>query len=680
MPILTMSPRALPRILALAASLLLANGFAAGAEGENAALNLRAVDIRAFIDTIAEVTGRNFLVDPRVKGEVTVISSTEMTPEEVYQVFLSILEVHGFTAVPAGKVVKIVPDAAVRLGPVAEEPAEGAPRDVAGDEMITRVIPVEHVDAGKLVPVLRPLIPQQAHLAAYPEARSLVVSDRAANVERIAEIVRRIDRANDAEVEVIRLRHAAADQIAKTIADFYAAPGSAQGDLVIAAEPRSNSILLSADADQRLRVRSLVAHLDTPVDTEGETQIVFLRNTDATAIAEVLQRLAEAGEGADGARADPKAQPVDIQAHEGNNAIVLTAPPAVMRNLKSVIRQLDIQRAQVLVEAVIAEVSTDLTRELGAQFAIANLDGDTTPLGLTNFGNNRLADLAAAAQADQIPPVGPGAFLGVGRLGVEGTNWAVLVSALSGDAATNILSTPSLLTTDNEEAEIVVGQNVPFVTGQFTNTAGVANAVNPFQTIERRDIGITLRVQPQVNEGDRVRMVIEQEVSSLAPVSVSTSDVVTNKRSIKTTVTVRDGQIIVLGGLIEDRFTDSQQKVPLLGDVPLVGGLFRFETTQKVKQNLMVFLRPVVVSDPELARSFAGRKYGYLRGRQLQDKLRERGVLDLRGAGPVLPPAMDDLFDRGPAPAPAPAADPPAPPGDARERSVEEDIDALLDY
>lgn len=639
-------------VLRILRAMVVMAALAAGpvaAEAEEASLNLRNVDIRALIDTIAEVTGKNFLVDPRVKGEVTVVSSKSMSPHEIYQVFLSILEVHGFTAVPSGKVIKIVPDASVRLGTMEGDDRSLELSGIPDDEVVTRVIQVRHVDAGRLVPVLRPLMPQQAHLGAYPSANTLVLSDRAANVERIAAIVDRIDRANDEGVEVIRLSHAEADELVKIITQFYNVPKDSGGGVVLAADPRSNSILLAADPDRRLRIRSLVAHLDTPLDVEGETQIVFLRNTSAGEMAEVLQKLAQVtGEEGEGTQADREKR-IDIQAHEANNALVLTAPPQEMQNLKSVIRQLDIQRAQILVEAIIAEVSTDLTQELGAQFVIANLEGSTAPLGFTNFGSNRLTDLAAAAEGGgQLPSFGAGAFLGVGKVGAGGTNWAVLISALSGDAASNILSTPTLLATDNEEAEIVVGQNVPFVTGQFTNTAGNAtNAVNPFQTIERRDIGITLRVKPQINEGDRVRMVIEQEVSSLAPTAISTSDVVTNKRSIKTTATVRDGQVIVLGGLIEDRFSDTQQRVPVLGSMPVLGPLFRYENTQKVKQNLMVFLRPIIVSDPELGSSFSGQKYGYLRERQRESRIRERGLLNLKGSAPELPEQLDDLFERG---------------------------------
>ena len=612
---------------------------------EGASLNLKDADIRTLVDTVSRVTGRNFVVDPRVKANVTVITSRPMEKEELYQVFLSILEVHGFAAVPVGEIIKIVPDANARQGPV---PTVTAGQPGAGDELVTRVVQIRHVPAAQLVPILRPLIPQQGHLAAYPATNVLVISDRAANIQRLIAIVNRIDRSDSEDIEVITLRHASASEIVRIINslsqnDPQQGPG-APGRPLLAADERTNSILLSGDKPARLRIRGLIAHLDTPLDAVGGTQVIFLKYAKAEELVSVLQGTAkfQQQQGTPpGARTD-----VDIQADKTNNALVITAPADIQRNIASVVRQLDVPRAQVLVEAVIAEVSTDLSRDLGVAWAIDGTKSETErgPVGLGNFGG--IAETVYGISQGQAT-FGVGMLLGVGDLRDGQTNWAVVLRALAGDAATNILSTPTLVTTDNEEAEIVVGQNVPFVTGSYTTTGDTGSINNPFQTIQRQDVGLTLRVTPQVNEGDKIKLAIEQEVSSLASSSASASDLITNKRLLRTNVTVEDGEILVLGGLIEDSFRDRQEKVPLLGDIPVLGRLFRYDTTQKVKQNLMVFIHPAIIKDSIEAGQYTNRKYEYLRARQLDAGIRERGLIkdsnaifpDLQELVTQLPPA-----------------------------------------
>lgn len=604
-------------------------------------LNLSDVDIRTFIDTVAKVTGRNFIVDPRVKAKITVITPRELGKDELYQVFLSVLEVHGFAAVPVGNVIKIVPDVNAKQGPV---PNVSAAAPGTGDELVTRIIEVKNVPAAQLVPILRPLVPQQGHLAAYPSTNVLVISDRAANIERLSTIVKRIDRADNEEIEVIPLRHASAAEVVRILSSLLQADakaGQVPGQPMLTADERTNSVLLAGDKPARLRIRAIIAHLDTPLESGGNTQVIFLQYAKAEDMVTILQGTAKQEQaGQQKAAATSGQNEVDIQADVTNNALIITASPAVQRNLASVIRQLDIPRAQVLVEAIIAEISTDLSRDLGVAWAVdgAASNNSEGPIGLSNFGNIAETVLSVANGGTS---VGSGLLLGAGDLTDGRTNWVAVLKALAGDAATNILSTPTLVTMDNEEAEIVVGQNVPFVTGSYTTTGSTGSVTNPFQTIQRQDVGITLRITPQVNEGDAVKMAIEQEVSSVASSAASASDLITNKRSIKTSVMVENDQIIVLGGLIEDSFRDSQEKVPLLGDIPLLGRLFRYDSTQKVKQNLMVFIHPVIIRDRATAAHYTSRKYSYLRARQLEAAIEERGLI--RDQAAKLP-EIDDLI------------------------------------
>lgn len=609
------------------------------ARAEPIRLNFQDADISALINTVAEVTGKNFVIDPRVQGKITVVSPEPMEREELYQVFLSILQVHGFAAIPVGQVVKIVPDATAR------QEGSSSPDDKTqtGDEIVTRVIPIQNVQAAQLVPVLRPLMPQEGHLAASPTANALVISDRASNVRRVAKLVSAIDRSGDSSIEVVRLQHAAAGEVARILTGLQKQqPGGQpnQGALTIAADERTNSILIGGEPSERLRLRALVAHLDTPSENGGNTRVIYLRYAKAEELVPVLS-------GITGTLVDEKTQKpvntdnsISIQADEAANALVITAPPDVFRSLEAVVRRLDIRRAQVLVEAIVAEISLDKARELGVQWAIDGTKGGTSgALSGTNFsaGGSSLIDIATAVREGNIPDVGDGLGLAIGRLGSSAINYGVLLRALANDATTNILSTPSLMTLDNQEAEIIVGQNVPFVTGQFTDTGAATGSVNPFQTIQRQDIGLTLRVTPQINEGDAVQLEVEQEVSSIAQSAATAADIITNKRAIKTTVMVEDGDVVVLGGLIDDTLQVTNQKVPGLGDIPILGRLFRYDKTQKVKRDLVVFLRPSIVRDAAVQAQITGDKYAYIQSRQLQ--MRDQGVdLMPEEQQPLLPP------------------------------------------
>jgi general secretion pathway protein D len=615
-------------------------------------LNLKDADIRSLIETVAEATGRNFVVDPRVKAKVTVISARSMNREEVYQVFLSVLQVHGYAAVKVGEIIKILPDVNAKQGPVL---TSGGSTHATGDELVTRVIPIKNVPAAQMVPILRPLVPQQGHLAAYPNSNVLVISDRAANIQRLISIIDRIDRPDSQEIEVVQLEHASAAEVVRIIDSMRRqnAQGQVPGGTTLAADDRSNSILLSGDNAARLRIRGLIAHLDTPLQGGGNAQVVFLKYAKAAELAPILlgisQFEAEGQQGnANGAGTGASLQRVDIQADESTNALIITAAPAKFDSIRRIITQLDIRRAQVLIEAIMAEVSTGLSKELGVQFAYVPTErsSGTTPAVGQLFSNSSadIAGLIAGGTDAALSAVASGFFVGAAKVGGK-DNFAALLRALEGDSATNILSTPQLLTLDNEEAEIVVAQNVPFITGQYTNTgSGTDTAVNPFQTIEREDVGITLRITPQINEGDSVILNVEQEASSLSPSPIA-SDLITNKRSIKTTVLAQDEQTIVLGGLIEDRYTDDVQKIPLLGDIPLLGHLFRSTNTTKDKQNLMVFIHPVIIRDPATASYVTNSKYSFMKARQIEAAIDDRGLIE---NGARLLPDLDELVTQIP--------------------------------
>lgn len=620
--------------------------IAAPLAAQTVTLNLKDADINALIGTVAEVTGRNFIVDPRVKGKVTVVSSRPMNSDEVYEVFQSILKVHGFAAVPSGAVIKIVPDVSAKQDsiPNANEKHPGH-----GDAMVTRVIQVENVAAAQLVPILRPLVPQQGHLAAYPASNVLIISDRARNVERLVSIIRRIDKGGDTEIEVIRLQHASAAEVVRILTAIdrsRAGQGKtpAQAAQSLVADERTNSVLLGGDRANRLRLRAIIAHLDTELERGGNTKVIYLKYAKATEMVEVLQNVGKTqGEEVKGKQAAAKniEKQLDIQADEATNALVITAPPDLMMSLESVIRQLDIRRQQILVDAVIAEVSMDKRRELGVQWAIDGHTKGGAPVAGTNFTNtgNSAASLIQGLGGNDVTGalgnLATGLLLGGGKFNTGNIDFAVVLQALASDSDTNILSTPSLVTMDNEEAEIVVGQNVPFVTGSFSNTGATSGATNPFQTIQREDVGITLKVTPQINEGNAIIMKIEQEVSSVSN-DATAADIITNKRSIKTNVLVENGQVLVLGGLIEDQVNESEQKVPLLGDIPLLGYLFRSKAVSNNKKNLMVFIHPAILSDPGVASRYSVNKYNFIRGKQYE--MHGTGVPMLPGnTGPSLP-------------------------------------------
>ncbi len=599
---------------------------------EMATLNLNNADIRVLINTVSEATGKNFIIDPRVKAKVTVVSSKSMSKNEIYEVFLSILEVHGFSAIPADGIIKIVPDVNAKQGAIptgSEENYDGQ------DQLVTRVLQLHNVAANQLVPILRPLVPQQGHLAAYTPSNVLLVTDRANNISRLIKVIERIDRAEQTEIEIRKLVHASAADVMRTINTLMQKQAKDKGgrsSLMLTTDERTNSVLIAGDKADRNRVMKIIDQLDTALETSGNTKVIFLKYANAAELVSILQgisskALAEQQGKPGGAQAGRK--DVDIQADETNNALVITAQPSMIQQLESIIRQLDIPRAQVLIEAVIAEVSSNLAKELGAQILFDGSEDNNAPVGGTLFGlaGTNLAGAATAESGGAAAASLLGEGLNIAAGDSDGNRrWGILLRALQGDAATNILSTPSLVTLDNVEAEIVVGQNVPFVTGSYSNTGAASGASNPFQTIDRQDVGLTLKIKPQINEGDAIKLEIEQETSAVETSAVA-SDLITNKRSIKTQVLVKDGQTIVLGGLIRDEFQDQRQKVPLLGSIPVLGRLFSYSKTEKKRSNLMVFIRPVILKDNLSADYHTSQKYNVLKARQLEASIGERGLI-----------------------------------------------------
>ncbi len=580
--------------------------------GTKVTLNFNATDINAVISAVSEMTGRNFIVDPRVKGKVTVISHRALKSSEIYQVFLSVLKVHGFAAIPGKNVTKIVPEVNAKQDAI----STGKKSIPFSDEFITQVLEIKNVDAAQLVPILRPLVPQRGHLAAYPGSNVLVISDSAANIRRLKVIIHSIDQATGDDIEVVILQNASASEVVRIIQQLSSQDQKKKKNNIIA-DDRTNSILLGGNKASRLRVKALIAHLDTPVDVGGATQVVYLRNAVAKDLVPVLTGVSKSVSKAKGKKAGAAASNISIQADENTNALVITAPPDVFRSLRSVIRRLDIRRAQVLVEAVIAEVFTNSAQEFGIQWAAGSRDSGYASVVNFSIGTGITGLLSSP------PSLGDGLNLAVGDPDAANPIGA-LIRALNSDGKSNILSTPSLLTLDNEEAEIVVGQNVPFVTGSFSGTgSGGSTPSNPFQTVQREDVGLTLRITPQINEGDAIKLKVEQEVSTVSP-STQGVDIITNKRSIKTNVVVNDGQMIVLGGLIEEKLSESEQRVPGLGDIPLLGWFFRYNKTELVKTNLMVFLQPTILKDAAITAAYTGDKYNFIRAKQL--KLREDGL------------------------------------------------------
>ncbi|MBT9551784.1 MAG: type II secretion system secretin GspD [Hydrogenophaga sp.] len=689
-----MKPTFSPAALALAMGLVLgplAAPLAQAQQRRNAepvVLNFVGAEIEAVARTMATITGRNVVVDPRVKGTMNLATDKPVPPAVALNQFGAALRLQGFTLVDTGGIYKIVPEADAKLqgNPVNAGPVSQL---ASSNQIVTQIFRLNHENANNLVPVLRPLIGPNNTINVNPGNNSLIITDYADNLQRIGRIITALDVSGATDVEIIPLQHAIAVDLAPLVLRLIEPAGAAAGQAgdpsyktTLVAEPRSNSLILRAANPARLALaRSLVAQLDRPsaANAAGNIHVVYLKNADATALATTL-RAAMAGEGSSGASAgasgsttvrsasgaattttttsNPATAPVSgsaapstggqIQADPATNALIITAPEPQYRQLRAVIDQLDSRRAQVYVESLIAEVNADKAAEFGIQWQgpLGNFGENTVGLLGTNFGtggNNILTNTLPIAQGSVSDITAPGTGLNLGmasrRNGVYLLGFLARFLQENGDG--NILSTPNLLTLDNEEAKIVIGQNVPFVTGQYTNSGSGSSSdgsVNPFQTIERKDVGLTLRVKPQISENGTIKMVIFQEVSSVQASSLnSTTGLITNKRTIESTVLVNDGAIVVLGGLLQDEYAGNQEKVPGLGDIPFFGNLFKSETRNRKKTNLMVFLRPVVLRDARATTSFSLDRYELMRSLQ-KDAQPDPNVLLRVNEGPVMPP------------------------------------------
>lgn len=645
-------------------AVLLSTAALVFAEEQTFTINFKDTELEEVVRFVAQVTGKTIIVDPKAKGHVQVISSQPLNKQQLYDLFLSILDVNGFAAIESGGVVKIMPS---RDAKSSAAPVVGAnQRD--NSAIVTEVIQLKNISAATLIPVLRPLAPQQAHMAAYGPSNAIIISDMASNIASIRAVIERIDKGAVGETEVIRLEHASAEEVVRMFNELEKSdPTKGQGEgvgknIMLVADKRTNSILVSGDDMQRQRVRTLIAHLDGPLAQSGNAKVYYLQYAKAKDLATVLNKVMQnvaqlqPGQAAQGSTGKGKAT---IEADEGTNSLIITAEADVMSSLLAVIERLDIRRAQVLVEAIIVEMTGEQDHDLGVQWMFANAGGG---FGGSSLGDNVLGEAAGAAfgvdatttstTATSTDPrylLGKtisgteGQIFGIGRLSNNFSFTAVL-KALQKDSNANILSTPSLLTLDNEEASIVVGQEVPFRTGSYTQTGNSSSVSSPFQTIQRQNVGLTLKVTPHINDGDSLVLEISQEVSSLSgdAGAVGASDVITNERKIESKVLADNSQTIVIGGLIKDDVQQSAQKVPLLGDLPVVGRLFRSSSNKKIKTNLMVFLRPVIVREARQLTGATGEKYRYIRDEQMKSREHGADFLNKRDL-PLLPEWEEQL-------------------------------------
>ena len=594
-------------------SLLIFLSFGVKAETGTWRINLKNADIREFVTQVSTITGKSFIIDPRVKGNVTVISSASMTAPGVYELFLSVLRVHGYAAVPNGDVIKIVQQVLAKQS--------SNPRDFfnnqSSEELITSVLPVRNSPAADLVKILRPLIPQYGHIAGIDSPNALIISDHAENVARMAKMIERIDISENQAIEIISLNEAWVEdmvELLKEIApDQIGSNAKGPNKISIVGSTRTNSLIVKGQKETVRKILNLIKRLDVPANRSGSTQVVRLAHSDASELAELLKNIINTERSME----NENAVKASIQADEALNALVIRAAPSTMLEVKDIIEKLDVRRLQVLIEAAIVEVTSDFTRQLGTELFVANTSSNnkTIPIGLT-APSGTLAQIlqGIALGTQQAADLGAAPLIAAGREDSDGTSFGIIIRALAGNGDINLLSTPSITTMDNKAAKIVVGQNVPFRTG--STVTGSDGASNPFTTIQREDVGLTLEVTPHVHDGNLVRLEVHQVVSEVDPASLNaigaagSADLITNKREINTTILVDNQEVIILGGLIRDKETISNSRVPVLGSIPGLGLLFKSSNKSIEKQNLLVFLRPTVLdSRPSISR-VTNRKIG----------------------------------------------------------------------
>ncbi|MFZ2336316.1 MAG: type II secretion system secretin GspD [Sideroxyarcus sp.] len=641
-------------------------------EEELVSLNFVNADIQEVIRAISQISKKNFLVDPRVKGTINIVSATPVSPALGYDILLSALRLQGYAAVEAGGVTKIIPEADAKLH--VDSLSQGR-----GDKLVTRVFILKYESASQLVNIVRPMIAPNNVVVAYPASNALVVTDYASSIRRIEKLIDSIDQPNADAPLVIPVKHASAVDLAAIINKLMpeATATQAGGDdnqrFVLVADSRTNGLLLRSDNPGRIaRVKDLVSKLDSAANVPGNIHVVPLKNVDATKLAQTLRSVmsgdtstAPAVTSTPGGMQIASSAPSGggmIQADTSSNSLIITASEPVYNNIRSVIEKLDVRRPQVFVEALIVEVTADKAAEFGVQWqSLSGIDNSKTNIiGGTNFGSS--SNILSASK--NIGSVGQGLNIGI----VKGTttlpgvgtilNLGMLAHALESDTNANILSSPNLLTLDNEEAKIVVGQNVPFITGSYTSTGASSTSANPFQTIERKDVGLTLKIKPQIMQGGTVKLQVYQEVSNVVASSItSAAGITTNKRSIESNILVDENQIVVLGGLIQDSVTDVASKTPLLGDIPILGHLFRYETRQHTKTNLMVFIRPFIMYQEDGYKKITSERYEQMSKSREEARMPDHWILPNDDKNKALPPIQyENKVPAASAPAAAPSA------------------------
>jgi general secretion pathway protein D len=654
-------------------------------EGVSITPNYKDAELGQIIQAVSEVTGKNFIIDPRVNAKVTMLSATPMSPTAFYEAFLAVLQVYGYVAMPAGNVIKIIPNTDARQLPSIDLPNNVRPNS---DEIVTQIITVKNISASQLVPMLRPLIPQQGHLAAYPNGNMLIVSDRASNVSRIMRIVERMDESGDEPTEVIPLHNASAAELVRAVNQLNQAAGADAGGVPIKIVPdeRTNSVLISGEKSMRLRAKALVLRLDTPMlGGGGDAQVRYLLYADAEKLADKLKGQASAVSKAQGgppvgsAGAAPAGGSnvdagVTIWADVPTNALIMTGPPKTMKSLMAVIDKLDIRRAQVEIEAMIVEVQVNKSANLGVQWLLDG--GSSLGYGVTNLpgSGSSIVSLATAALegtssatttsssstsalSSAIPT---GATFAVGTYNsTTGKGFAAVIQALQSDGTSNIISTPRIVTMNNEEAEVKVTQEIPLVTGSYTSsTSSTSGTTSPFQTIQREEVGTILKVTPHISEGDTIQLKIEQEDSSPGAKLANSADISTNKRSVKTTILIDDNGIIVLGGLMKDTVTESEDRIPVLGSIPVIGNLFKSRSGSRQKTNLLVFLRPKILRDQRATEATSAARYNEMRDEE--NALHKGKITLLPGETQPSVPAIPPRHVSPPIQAPTERSTPPA--------------------
>jgi len=589
---------------------------------ESATINMKDADIREFAADIAKISNKTIILDPRVKGKVTVISDQDLDEGEAYAVFLSTLRVHGFTAIENNNVVKVMPESGGR--------SDYSSSVVSPDTLTTEVIRLKQASAKALAPLIKPIINKQGHITAYEATNTIILADYIGNIERVKNLLLNLDKNPGDTFELVSLQNTSSNEITRILNSSYKGSNENKRNFSIQSVDSSNSVLLRGQSGVLEQIKNVIARLDSTTPKNSNLRVIYLKYANAEDIASILKDVSENLETQGASTGSVKEKSTNISFHKETNALIISAQPDIMESLQSVIAQLDIRRAQVLVEALIVELSDTLAKDLGVQYLFSG-DGENQPVAIQNFGNqnpdlisivgseaNQDSNLSANAATSLLNI--QGLAIGVGKMKDDGESFAAILNLVSQDANSNILSTPSVMTMDNEISSIIVGQEIPVTTGETLS----ANNSNPFRSVNRQEIGVKLEVKPQINEGNAVKMEINQEVSSVfGPITSTSTDLITNKRQIQTTVMVETGETIVLGGLIDDDVQESEKKVPVLGNIPLVGRLFKSTSTSRTKRNLIVFLRPTIVRDTDEIRSISNRKYNYFEA--LQNLQEEQG-------------------------------------------------------